>query len=50
MGMGIPMEWDSHGNGIAFGLLMGMGVRMGITLWEWEWHICKRSPVLNSNM
>jgi len=30
--MGIPVEWDSHGNntgmGEAFGLLMGMGIVM----------------------
>ena len=44
MRMGIPIgmafsgEWDSHGNpmgmAIAFGLLMGMEVGMGITSWE----------------
>ena len=45
MGMGIPM-----GMGKALGLLMVMGVGMGITSWEREWHICERIPVLNSNM
>jgi len=34
MEMGIPM-------GIAFELLIGMGMR--ITLWQSKWHICKKS-------
>jgi len=32
------------GMGIAFGLLMGMGIMS----WEWDCHIRKRSPVLHS--
>jgi len=38
MGMRIPVpmgfQWDSHGNGSSFGLLMGMG--MGIVLMGME--------------
>jgi len=36
MGMGIPIPvgfpWDFHENWSSFGLLMGMGMRMGIVL------------------
>ena len=33
MGMGIPWEWDSHGNP------MGMGIIFE-PAWEWEWESC----------
>jgi len=47
---GVHGNVNTMGMGIAFRLLMEMGVGMGITSREQNWHICKRSPALNSNM
>jgi len=40
--VGIRFPWESMGMGIAFGLITEMGMVMGITSLEWEWHVCKK--------
>ena len=50
--MGIPrgmgFSWESMGTGIAFGLLIGIEMEMGITTWKLEWRIvCVSSCSLN---